>query len=226
MKKITIKKLHENTLKIVEDGIYLEIYQKNVQIIDKNIDEACSKMIPLNKFLQQLEGLNLVYPDLICTTYDINLVKPNYNAKIGGPYNHNYCGISNQYEYFSKPCSFNYLIDGVKHTIDLLNKKDPSNYSYYLVQKCRILCMFKKNSLKSKNKKRGRISKSIRHEVFKRDNYKCVECGASKENIGLHIDHILPISQGGSDELDNLQTLCETCNIAKSNRKWKTNIKV
>jgi len=72
-----------------------------------------------------------------------------------------------------------------------------------------------------KGKKRNHISKSIRHEVFKRDRYKCVECGASKEKTTLHIDHILPISQGGTDELDNLQTLCEECNFAKSSRKWK-----
>jgi len=74
---------------------------------------------------------------------------------------------------------------------------------------------------KTKNKKRnGRtpFTKSIRHEVFKRDNYKCVECGATKEKRCLHIDHIIPVSRGGTDELDNLQTLCEGCNLAKKNR--------
>lgn len=74
---------------------------------------------------------------------------------------------------------------------------------------------------KTPKKKRKSISKSIRHEVFKRDNYKCVECGATKEKTVLHIDHIIPVFQGGSDELDNLQTLCEACNLAKSNRTWK-----
>lgn len=78
-----------------------------------------------------------------------------------------------------------------------------------------------KNSQKSRPPKRKSISKSIRHEVFKRDEFKCVECGATKEDTRLHIDHILPVSQGGSDELDNLQTLCEECNLAKSNRKWE-----
>ena len=74
---------------------------------------------------------------------------------------------------------------------------------------------------KKQPKKRKTISKSIRHEVFKRDEYKCVECGATKEETTLHIDHIIPLSQGGTDEMDNLQTLCEACNLAKSNRKWK-----
>ncbi|MFH8119917.1 MAG: HNH endonuclease [Candidatus Aenigmatarchaeota archaeon] len=65
------------------------------------------------------------------------------------------------------------------------------------------------------------IPKSLRQEVFKRDGYKCVECGATKETTTLHVDHIIPKSEGGTDELDNLQTLCEKCNLAKSNRKWR-----
>ena len=72
----------------------------------------------------------------------------------------------------------------------------------------------------STKRTRKPINKSIRHEVFKRDNYRCLECGASNKDTVLHIDHIVPVSQGGSDELSNLQTLCETCNLAKSNRAW------
>lgn len=72
------------------------------------------------------------------------------------------------------------------------------------------------------NKKvRKTLTKSIRHEVFKRDNYRCVECGATNKDTVLHVDHIIPFSKGGSDELDNLQTLCESCNISKSDRYWK-----
>lgn len=71
---------------------------------------------------------------------------------------------------------------------------------------------------------RDPITKSLRHEVFVKDNYKCVECGATKEDTRLHVDHILPVSQGGSDELSNLQTLCEACNLTKSNRAWKGGI--
>ncbi len=71
---------------------------------------------------------------------------------------------------------------------------------------------------------RNPLNKSIRHEVFKRDNYRCVECGATNNETILHVDHILPVSQGGSDELDNLQTLCEECNLCKFNRCWKSGV--
>jgi len=66
-------------------------------------------------------------------------------------------------------------------------------------------------------RKRTNIPRGIRHEVFKRDNYTCVECGAKKEDgATLHVDHIIPISKGGTDELSNLQTLCSECNLNKS----------
>ena len=71
---------------------------------------------------------------------------------------------------------------------------------------------------KKKTRQRTHIPRGLRHEVFKRDNYTCQECGATKEDgAKLHIDHIIPVSQGGTDELDNLQTLCDKCNLNKSN---------
>lgn len=70
---------------------------------------------------------------------------------------------------------------------------------------------------KTKKRKRTHIPKGMRHEVFKRDNYTCCECGARKDDgARLHVDHIIPVSKGGSDELDNLQTLCSDCNLNKS----------
>ena len=114
------------------------------------------------------------------------------------------------------------------------NKKARSDFVYNylndlleLMEKGEITREFVRTTPKKKPKKNKRkaISKSIRHEVFKRDNYRCVECNASKDDgIVLHLDHIIPVAQGGSDELDNLQTLCQDCNLAKSNRAWKGGI--
>jgi 5-methylcytosine-specific restriction endonuclease McrA len=69
--------------------------------------------------------------------------------------------------------------------------------------------------IKSKQYKKT-LPKGIRHEVLKRDDFRCVECGATNKQTPLQIDHILPISKGGTDELDNLRTLCNICNISKS----------
>ena len=65
------------------------------------------------------------------------------------------------------------------------------------------------------------INLSLRYNILKRDNFRCVKCGASPAlNPGthLHIDHILPWSKGGETEEDNLQTLCSECNLGKSNK--------
>lgn len=44
-------------------------------------------------------------------------------------------------------------------------------------------------------------------------------CGTLLTPEALHVDHILPRSRGGTDEADNLQLLCATCNMKWGNRK-------
>lgn len=66
--------------------------------------------------------------------------------------------------------------------------------------------------------KRRALSKKIRFEVFKRDSFKCVYCGKSAPDVVLHVDHIVPVSKGGTNEITNLVTACADCNLGKSNR--------
>jgi hypothetical protein len=57
-------------------------------------------------------------------------------------------------------------------------------------------------------------------DVLARDNWKCCACGRTSqgEAVRLEVDHIIPRSKGGTDDLSNLQTLCRKCNGGKSNR--------
>jgi hypothetical protein len=64
--------------------------------------------------------------------------------------------------------------------------------------------------------KRKSISKKIRFEVFKRDGFKCQYCGAKSPDVLLHVDHIEPVSKGGANDVMNLITSCEPCNLGKS----------
>jgi hypothetical protein len=48
--------------------------------------------------------------------------------------------------------------------------------------------------------------------VLARDNNTCAYCGATNR---LHIDHVIPISRGGSNAFDNLATSCGPCNQSK-----------
>ncbi len=60
--------------------------------------------------------------------------------------------------------------------------------------------------------KRKHIPKAIREAVFKRDNYCCVKCGSTKN---LEVDHKVSLANGGTNEMANLQTLCQDCNRRK-----------
>ena len=51
--------------------------------------------------------------------------------------------------------------------------------------------------------------------VLERDNYTCRKCGRKASEGRLEVDHIVPVSKGGTDELNNLQTLCFECNRGK-----------
>ena len=62
---------------------------------------------------------------------------------------------------------------------------------------------------------RKALSIRKRFFVLKRDRYRCRMCGRS--GVELEVDHRIPIAQGGSDALDNLQTLCFDCNRGKRN---------
>lgn len=71
----------------------------------------------------------------------------------------------------------------------------------------------------TKKQERKIMNDDIRYNVLKRDNYSCQICGATaKDGAKLHVDHIIPVSKGGKTVMSNLQTLCEQCNIGKSNK--------
>jgi 5-methylcytosine-specific restriction endonuclease McrA len=70
------------------------------------------------------------------------------------------------------------------------------------------------------------ISPQLRNEIFERNGYTCQLCGAGARDpdpfnpsrkLRLHIDHIVPKSQGGTDDKENLRVLCSACNQGRSN---------
>jgi len=66
------------------------------------------------------------------------------------------------------------------------------------------------------------IPLNIRVKILSRDSFRCVFCGKSPATdigVKLHVDHIIPFSKGGTNSLDNLQTLCQDCNLGKSDKQ-------
>lgn len=64
------------------------------------------------------------------------------------------------------------------------------------------------------------INLRLRFLILKRDHFSCRKCGrapAKDPIVILHVDHIKPWSKGGETIVENLETLCEQCNLGKSN---------
>jgi HNH endonuclease/Homing endonuclease associated repeat len=68
------------------------------------------------------------------------------------------------------------------------------------------------------------VRPGLRFKVFMRDRFRCLACGRSPAthlNIELHADHIRSVADGGKTTLENLQTLCEDCNLGKGRTSIK-----
>jgi len=69
--------------------------------------------------------------------------------------------------------------------------------------------------IKNSIKQREPVGLSKRYAVMKRDGFQCVLCGATGVDAKLEIDHIVPVTAYGSNDIDNLRTLCFKCNRGK-----------
>lgn len=69
-----------------------------------------------------------------------------------------------------------------------------------------------------RQQERAKVTADVRYRIPKRDGHRCRSCGNTAEVEPLHVDHIIPIAKGGKSDLDNLQTLCQSCNLGKGAR--------
>ena len=62
------------------------------------------------------------------------------------------------------------------------------------------------------------MKKKTRFEVFQRDGFTCQYCGRKPPEVVLEVDHIMPRSKNGSDDMENLITSCFDCNRGKRDK--------
>ncbi len=63
------------------------------------------------------------------------------------------------------------------------------------------------------------LTQELREIIKKRDNFTCQECGKQMfDEVGLQIDHIIPIAKGGKTVPKNLRVLCSKCNGKKGSK--------
>lgn len=70
-----------------------------------------------------------------------------------------------------------------------------------------------KEGVRPRGGRREPIPESVRREVWRRDEGRCVDCGSRER---LEYDHIVPVSKGGSNTVRNIELRCEPCNRRKA----------
>lgn len=59
------------------------------------------------------------------------------------------------------------------------------------------------------------IPRNLRERIIERDGRRCVYCDEDLSSAEIHMDHVIPESQGGETTYNNLQVTCRKCNLAK-----------
>lgn len=204
-----------------EEKVVKEFQTTFCQIVMSRSGKGMTQIIDDNKIIKEIKEVSKFYNNgLSLKNYypwfmELAVIIKSMHGDGNSP-----CFFSDSVKYYNKETD-ELMISYIYFTNNENLLKEPTYSSIVDLTKERI---HKHLSSKPKNNKKGNnkyLTKSIRYEVLKRDNFKCVHCGKTKKDTSLEIDHIIPSSRNGTDTLDNLQTLCKECNLSKSNRILK-----
>lgn len=212
-------------LNVTQEGIVIKLeyclpkYHASAIFIDF-ADYKNKPQIPFNRLFDELKSYCLIYADCAIKKVDILLDNFGMNKHIDNPKGYDFgtfielLSFKNIHEFKVKKCIFELVkpldyqfsdeIQGLQKEIDIIYNE---------------LDRLRSKSKKKNKSKRRLVSGKTRQNVFMRDKYTCQICGATvKDGAKLHLDHILPVSKGGDNSEENLQVLCERCNLEKNNR--------
>jgi len=130
-------------------------------------------------------------------------------------------------DYYNKlccdTCGCLVCTDDNKFNFEFLAVTPASHGGDWIASNIRCICKncesAEKKALVLQNKilrKKSKLSRRVREHVASFHGGKCAICKSTDSRKGgMHIDHIIPISRGGGDEIENLQLLCKKCNDTK-----------
>jgi 5-methylcytosine-specific restriction endonuclease McrA len=65
-------------------------------------------------------------------------------------------------------------------------------------------------------RRKSKARLTLRFQIFQRDGFQCCYCGRKPPEVTLHVDHLHPVSEGGTNDPSNLVTACSHCNWGKA----------
>jgi len=192
--------------------------------------EHSKRYIELKDFIQNRMQMNHVYQPVMLS----KLLTQNGTATSSEIASILLSKDQSQIDYYEQ--IVNRMVGKVLRNHNLVTKR-PRQLDYYLegysdlnaeeVQQLVSLCDEKLNHFEStrgdsvwehRSRNRRLVSGSVRYSVFKRANFHCELCGIRADDKALEVDHIVPKSLGGADDITNYQALCYSCNASKGNR--------
>jgi 5-methylcytosine-specific restriction endonuclease McrA len=144
-------------------------------------------------------------------THDLSRICPEVAYELYGYFA---CNLSEYADELDRELAYKYYKSGqYKHFDSRWQGITPHHYT-----ECReysIFATFAGNKPSKPSVRPGQISPQRRMHVFVRDNHTCVYCGRRPPEVKLHVDHKVSVKDGGTDDLANLVTACEECNLGK-----------
>lgn len=125
------------------------------------------------------------------------------------------CELIARREYYAKPFSKRLIYSQLLESQKAINRLRSRNWNKENNDK-RTLAMAKRRALQKGNG----VYVVTPKEIIKIKNSRCFYCG----NLGGEVDHVIPLTRGGSHSIGNLVPACRTCNSSKNNRlimEWK-----
>jgi hypothetical protein len=235
-------------LKLTKDGMVISLGNQNQRISKKSNKKIFDFLVKYSSAIDLIQKSSKVFDNRICTGGDWLVSNEIW---LENKFRQNDFDITFISDFIPYPIGYSQLILTIErltllysifHSYIQVAKGQKILFSDLIVKYNRTLLWGEKETLLSQQitedvldlkiiKERAaikiKVTPGIRWQVFQRDKWRCVSCGVKaveNETVILHVDHILPRSKGGKNIIDNYQTLCDKCNIGKSN-KDKTDLR-
>lgn len=92
------------------------------------------------------------------------------------------------------------------------------NQKYYQLHKEEFIFKARERKRRIRDTKDGTITKEVLDIMYESQCHKCDYCNGDLDQLGKHLDHILPLNRGGKHTLNNVHWICPRCNLSKNDK--------